>query len=189
MSLISLFFLALALAADSFAASVAKGAQLFRPTVWQALLVAILFGGVQVLMPMVGWQVGVEVQPLIESVDHWLAFGILTAIGGKMIVDGLRDKKEGQTSKAFTIPALLLTAVATSIDALVVGFGFGFLNISVVVALLLIGAVTFLSSFWGVFLGERLGARVGEYAEIGAGLVLIILGSKILLDHTKVFGI
>jgi putative Mn2+ efflux pump MntP len=184
MSLISLFLLALALAADSFAASVAKGAQLFRPTIWQALLVAMLFGGVQVMMPLIGWQVGIELQPVIESIDHWLAFGILIAVGGKMIVDGVRDKEDGIAANAFTIPALLLTAVATSIDALVVGFGFGFLNVSVLAALLLIGGVTFFTSFGGVFLGKRLSAHVGEYAEIGAGLVLIALGSKILLDHT-----
>jgi putative Mn2+ efflux pump MntP len=188
MSLISIFLLALALAADSFAASIAKGAQLYRPNIWHALLVAVLFGGVQVLMPLIGWQVGIELQPVIESIDHWLAFGILTAVGGKMIFEGLHRSESGNGSNAFTISALLLTAIATSIDSLVVGFGFGFLNISVLVALIMIGCVTFLTSFGGVFLGKRLSAHVGEYAELVAGFVLIVLGAKILVDHTQFFG-
>lgn len=187
MSLISIFLLAIALAADSFAASIAKGAQLYRPSIGHALAVAVLFGGVQVLMPFIGWHVGLELQPVIESIDHWLAFGILGAVGGKSIYEGLRQKDGGNGGNAFTIPALILTAVATSIDSLVVGFGFGFLNISVLVALLTIGGVTFLSSFGGVFLGKRLSAHVGKYAEIAAGLVLIGIGMKILVDHTKVF--
>jgi putative Mn2+ efflux pump MntP len=188
MSLISIFLLALALAADSFAASIAKGARLYRPTIWHALTVGALFGGVQVLMPLLGWQVGVELQPIIESIDHWLAFGILTAVGGKMIFEGLRQSESGYGSSAFTISALILTAIATSIDSLVVGFGFGFLNISVLAALLMIGGITFLTSFGGVFLGKRLSTHVGEYAEIIAGLVLIGIGIKILHDHTRLFG-
>ncbi len=188
MSLISIFLLALAIAADSFAASIAKGAQLYRPTIWHALLVGILFGGVQVLMPLLGWQIGIEMQPMIKSIDHWLAFGILSAIGGKMIFEGLRESEKGYGSSAFTISALILTAIATSIDSLIVGFGFGFLNISVLVALMMIGSVTFLTSFGGVFLGKRLSTHVGEYAEIVAGLVLIVLGAKILLDHTQFLG-
>ncbi len=187
MSLISIFLLALALAADSFAASIAKGAQPYRPTIWQALLVATLFGGVQVLMPLLGWQVGIELQPVIEAIDHWLAFGILAVVGGKMIFEGLHKSKSGYDANAFTISALLLTAVATSIDSLVVGFGFGFLNISVVAALIMIGSVTFLTSFGGVFLGRRLSVHVGEYAEVVAGLVLIVVGAKILWDHTQYF--
>ena len=121
MSVISIFLLALALAADSFAASIAKGAQVYRPTVGQALLVGALFGGVQVLLPLLGWQVGLRVQPVIESIDHWIAFGILAAIGGKMIYEGLKGGADGYRARAFTISALILTAIATSIDSFVVG--------------------------------------------------------------------
>ena len=183
MSLISIFLLALALAADSFAASVARGAQLYRPTIWQALLVSVLFGGFQVLMPMLGWQVGAELQPTIQSIDHWLAFGILSAVGLKMIFDGLRPGEAGRGDNTFTLSALILTAIATSIDAFVVGFGFGFLNISVLVVLFMIGSVTFITSFGGIYLGNRLGAHVGEYAEVGAGFILIVIGVKILVTH------
>lgn len=187
MSLISIFLLALALAADSFAASIAKGAQFYRPTIWHALFVGFLFGAVQVLMPLVGWQIGIELQPLIESIDHWLAFGILTAIGGKMIVEGMRGSTKNEASTGFTLPALILTAIATSIDSFVVGFGFGFLNVSVLLALVMIGGVTFLTAFGGIYLGKRLSDHVGEYAEIVAGIVLIGIGTKILVDHTHLF--
>lgn len=101
--------------------------------------------------------------------------------------EGLREGESGISSNAFTLSALLLTAIATSIDSLVVGFGFGFLNISVMAALIMIGSVTFFTSFGGVFLGKRLSAHVGEYAEVIVGFVLIVLGAKILLDHTKFF--
>ena len=188
MSLISIFLLALALAADSFAASVGKGARLYRPTIWHALLVGFLFSGVQVFMPLLGWQVGLEMQPVVKSFDHWIAFGILSAVGAKMIFEGLRKSKNGYGSNFFTISALMLTAIATSIDSLVVGFGFGFLNISVLVALLMIGSVTFLVSVGGVYLGNRLSIHFGEYAEIVAGLVLIGIGTQILIDHAQFFG-
>ena len=183
MSLVSIFILARALAADSFAASIAKGAQLYRPTVWQALVVGMLFGGFQMIMPLVGWRVGVELRPFIEAIDHWLAFGILFAIGGKMIYDGIGHDANGYRRSAFTISALILTAIATSIDSFVVGFGFGFLNVSVLVALAMIGGVTFLTSFGGVYLGRRFGEHFGEYVEIVAGVVLIAIGFKILFDH------
>lgn len=184
MSVISLFLLALALAADSFAASIAKGAQVYRPTIGHALLVGGLFGGVQVLLPLLGWQIGLTVQPVIESIDHWIAFCILAAVGGKMVYEGRKDTPKEDRPGSFTLPALVLTAIATSIDSLVVGFGFGFLHVSVLMALAMIGSVTFVTSFGGVYLGRRLGHHVGEYAELAAGFVLIAIGTKILLDHT-----
>lgn len=183
MSLFSIFLLALALAADSFAASIAKGVQLYRPTVWQALVVGLLFGGVQALMPLIGWQIGIELRPIIEAIDHWLAFGILAAVGAKMIYEGVYNDAADYSRRAFTISALMLTAIATSIDSFVVGFGFGFLNVSVLVALAMIGGVTFLTSVGGVYLGRRFGEHFGEYVEVIAGLVLIGIGVKILVDH------
>lgn len=184
MSLFSLFLLALALAADSFAASIAKGTQMFRPTLRQALLVGIIFGGVQVMMPLLGWRVGLETKPVIEAFDHWFAFAVLTVIGGKMIYEGLRaDSRDFYKHRAFTVSALILTAIATSIDALVVGFSFGFVNMSVLIALVMIGGVTFVSSASGVYLGRRFGKHFGEYVEIIAGVVLVLIGLKILIDH------
>lgn len=183
MSLISIFLLALALAADSFAASIAKGARSHRPTLRQALVVGALFGSVQTLLPLAGWQIGIEFRPVVEAFDHWVAFGILSAIGTKLIYEGIRSEGAVADMGAYTIPALVLTAIATSIDSFVVGFGFGFLNISILVALAMIGGVTFLISVGGVYLGRKFGEHFGEYVEIVAGVVLIGIGLKILIDH------
>lgn len=134
-------------------------------------------------MPLVGWQIGIGLLPIIQSIDHWLAFGMLFAVGGKMIFEGVHVGARRYGASAFTISALILTAIATSIDSLVVGFGFGFLNISVLIALLMIGSVTFLTSLGGLYLGRRLSNQVGEYIEVVAGLILIAIGAKILADH------
>ena len=184
MSLLGIFLLALGLAADSFAAAIARGGRTYRPRLRHALLAAALFGGAQVVMPLIGWQVGLRFQPLIERIDHWIAFGILGAIGAKMIYEGLRAAEpETLKSPAFTVTGLLLAAVATSIDSLAAGFGFGLLNVSVLLALAVIGAVTFALSFAGVYLGHRVGRHFGQYVEVGAGLLLIAVGAKILFDH------
>lgn len=183
MSLFGIFLLAVALAADSFAASLAKGAQLYRPTVWQALAVGLLFGGVQTVMPLIGWQIGVPLRPFVEAIDHWLAYGILSAVGLKMIHEGIRSNGAVYIRRAYTISALILTAIATSIDSFVVGFGFGVLSVSVLIALAMIGGVTFLTSAGGVYLGRRFGGHLGQKVEIVAGLVLIGIGLKILIDH------
>lgn len=186
MSFLSLLVLAFALAADSFAAAVARGARAHRPRLRHALMAAALFGAAQMLMPLIGWQVGSEFRPAVERIDHWIAFAILCGLGAKMIVEGVRSGPEpAPDSSAFTLSALLLAAVATSIDALVAGFGFGVLNLSVLVALAVIGATTFVLSFAGVYVGTRFGRHLGQYVEIGGGLVLIGIGAKILIDHTS----
>ncbi|MBT5267444.1 MAG: manganese efflux pump [Rhodospirillaceae bacterium] len=187
MSFIGLVLLALALAADSFAVSLAKGARIRHPRIGQALVVGAVFGGIQMLMPLLGWQVGLELQPLVREIDHWIAFAILAAIGTKMMVDAFREPDGIYQRNAFTIAALILAAIATSIDALVVGFGFGFLNISVLVALATIGMVTFTASFAGVYLarffGQHLGHHMGRYVEFAGGAILIAIGVKILFEH------
>ncbi len=186
MSLLSLFLLALGLAADSFAAAIARGGRVYRPRLRHALLAAALFGGAQMLMPVIGWQVGVRFQPLIERFDHWIAFAILLAIGAKMIFEGFHpDVPDRPKAPAFTVSGLILAAVATSIDALAAGFSFGLLNVSVILALVMIGVTTFALSFAGVYLGHRVGRHFGQYVEVGAGLLLIGIGAKILIDHTS----
>ena len=186
MSLLGIFLLAVALAADSFAASMAKGSRIYRPTIRDAVVIAGIFAAVQVLMPLIGWQVGVAVQPVIERLDHWVAFAILAGVGGKLIHDGLRTKEDIYARNALTISALILSAIATSIDSLVVGFGFGFISLSILAALATIGAVTFAASVGGVFLGRYVGGHMGEYVEVGAGFILIAVGAGILFDHLTV---
>lgn len=183
MSVVGLLLLAVALAADSFAASIAKGSRLYRPKIRDALVVAAIFSIFQVVMPLVGWKVGISVRPLVERIDHWIAFAILLGVGGKLIYDGLRAGESVYERNALTIWALVLSAVATSIDALVVGFGFGFLNVSVLLALAMIGGVTFAASFGGVYLGRYVGRHLGNYVEVGAGAILIVIGAAILVDH------
>jgi len=183
MTLVGIILLAIALAADSFAASMAKGARIFRPTLGQAFLIAGIFAAAQIVMPFLGWRIGATLRPVVERWDHWVAFAILACIGAKLIYDGLRPGGDIYARNALTISALILSAVATSIDSLVVGFGFGFLNISILMALATIGTVTFVVSFGGVYLGRMVGRHLGEYVEVGAGLVLIGIGIRILIDH------
>jgi putative Mn2+ efflux pump MntP len=186
MSRFSIFLLALGLAADSFAASVARGSRAYRPGIAHALIAAAVFAGAQILMPLVGWQIGVEFQPIVERIDHWIAFGILSALGLRMIYEGIVFDPEAPDARtpAFTLSALLLVAIATSIDSLVAGFGFGVLNVSVLAALAVIGATTFVLSFAGVYVGRHFGRRVGRYVEFAGGILLIGIGAKILADHT-----
>ena len=183
MSLFSIFILAIGLAVDSFAVSVARSKSYSGPRLRYILLVASAFAVVQVIMPLVGWQVGVEFQSMVMKSDHWIALAILSCLGGKMVYDGTRGSDQYRPP-VFTLSALLLSAVATSIDALVVGFGFGVLNLSVLLALIVIGGVTFTLSFAGLLLGHRMSKRTGQYAEILGGLALIAIGLKIFVDHT-----
>ena len=183
MSIVGLFLLAIALSADSLAASVAKGSRLSRPSIADAFIVAGVFAAFQVVMPLIGWKVGISLQPLIERIDHWIAFAILLGVGGKMIRDGLKSDGAVDTRNTLTMSALILSGVATSIDSLVVGFGFGFLKVSILAALAIIGCVTFVSSFGGFYLGRYVSRHFGEYVEVGAGLILIAIGAKILFDH------
>ena len=183
MTLVGIFLLAAALAADSFAVSIAKGASVYRPTFRHALVIAGVFAAAQIIMPFIGWKVGITVQPFIERWDHWMAFAILLGVGGKLIHDGFRPDGEVYTRNALTISALVLSAIATSIDSLVVGFGFGFLHVSILAALAAIGTVTFIVSLGGVYLGRFVGKHFGEYVEVAAGIILIGIGCKILVDH------
>ncbi len=183
MSFVSIVLLAIALAADSFAVAVAKGSNPYRPTIGHALLLGAVFASVQAAMPILGWLVGSEFQPIVKSYDHWIAFAILSVLGLRMLIDGLRAQEFRPEKVAFTLPALFLAAIATSIDSLVVGFGFGVLSLSIFTILLAIGVVTFASSVGGVYLGRHLEKHIGQYAEAGAGLILVGLGCVILLSH------
>ena len=183
MNLVSILLLAFALAADSFAVAVAKGSNLFRPTIGHALLLGAVFAAVQVAMPILGWRVGAEFRPIVQSYDHWIAFAILSVLGGRMVIGGLREEEFSSETMPFTLPALVLAAIATSIDSLVAGFGFGVLSLSIITILVAIGVVTFVTSVGGVYLGRQLGEHVGQFAEAGAGVILVALGFMILLSH------
>jgi manganese efflux pump family protein len=181
MDLVSILLIAVGLSMDAFAVSIATGITTDRQRQKNALLMASFFGGFQMLMPIIGWGIGLSLQELISGVDHWVAFGLLTFIGIKMLYD---STKKGDCSKTSTLrfSSLLTLSIATSIDALMVGLSFAFLQSSIVVPILVIGAVTFGLSFAGFIFGCALGQVFESRIKIVGGIILIAIGLKILLD-------
>jgi len=183
MSLIQIFLIAIGLAMDAFAVSLASGISLKKSYVLWACIIAIFFGGFQALMPIIGWYGGSLFQTYINSFDHWIAFGLLIIIGCRMIYEAFcshQGKKLIRPTKLFVLFGL---AIATSIDALAVGLSFSLLDTRIFLPALLIGVVTFALSFCGVMMGKSLGAKWGERAHVFGGIVLILIGIKILFEH------
>ena len=172
--------LALALAMDAFAVALTQGAR-FRPALAGGLAIALTFGMFQAAMPLAGWGIGAVAFAYIEAVDHWIAFGLLTYLGVRMLGG---DVGEEEAARALTGRALLVAGVATSIDALAAGITLPTLDIGPLIAVALIGGVTFVMSGAGVMLGRIAGDRWGEWAERAGGVILIALGCKILAEHT-----
>ena len=181
MSLIELFLIALGLSMDAFAVSICKGLGTKNLSLRQALLAGLYFGGFQALMPLIGWLLGCRFEVLIRSVDHWIAFFLLLVIGGNMIKES-RGEAEC-LSDDFGFKTMLLLAIATSIDALAVGISLAFLSVNILPAALLIGCTTFLLSAAGCYIGRAFGARCKSGAELTGGIILILIGLKILLEH------
>lgn len=186
MSFISLLILAIGLSMDAFAVSVCKGLALKKVNFRQMGIVGLWFGGFQALMPLIGYFVGSQFRDSIMAFDHWIAFGLLVLIGGNMIREAVFDKEEEETSSALSFTAMLPMAVATSIDALAVGVTFAFLDVNIWLSIALIGVTTCLLSMLGVKMGSLFGAKYEKKAEILGGIILILLGIKILLEHLGV---
>ena len=181
MGIFELLIVAVGLSMDAFAVSVCKGLSVptLRPV--HSLACGAYFGAFQALMPLLGWLLGVQFQTVISAVDHWLAFLLLGAIGVNMVRE---SREEGECVDASFGPrAMLPLAVATSIDALAVGVTFAFLGVDILPAVLFIGCTTFLMSAAGVGVGAACGARLGSRAELAGGIILILMGLKILLEH------
>lgn len=187
MSLWELFVIAVGLSMDAFAVSVCKGLSVSTPRPGHCLTCGAYFGGFQALMPLLGWMLGVRFQAMIVSVDHWIAFILLGLIGVNMVRES-REETEACADASFTPRAMLPLAVATSIDALAVGVTFAFLGVKILPAILFIGSITFLLSAVGVGTGAAFGARFRGRAELAGGLILILMGLKILLEHLGVLG-
>lgn len=191
MSLWELCAVAVGLAMDAFAVSVCKGLSIRRLRLGAALIVGLYFGIFQAGMPLLGYLLGARFAGSIGLYDHWIAFVLLTAIGGKMIWDSFTgDECQGQcgTQRGASLKfrVMLPLAVATSIDALAVGVTFAFLNVRIVPAVLLIGGITLGISLAGVGIGHVFGLRFQSKAELAGGLVLVLMGVKILLEHLGV---
>ena len=187
MSFPELFAIAVALAMDAFAVSVCAGCALKRVTAVHFLRLSLTFGFFQFLMPVIGWALGLTVRGFIESWDHWIAFALLAWIGGNMIREALSgeedEAEDTATGGRLDHKKLFLMAIATSIDALAVGVTFAFLETPILSAVSLIGVTTFCISVAGVAVGCWFGARYKQRAEITGGVILVLLGCKILLEH------
>lgn len=187
MGIIELFLIAVGLSMDAFAVSVCKGLAMPKCTFKKAAIVGLWFGGFQALMPAIGYVLGAQFQEAIASIDHWIAFVLLALIGGNMIHEAL-DNDEEEADASLNVKTMFLLAVATSIDALAIGITFAFLKVNIIPAVCFIGIVTFIISFAGVKIGNVFGARYKNKAEIVGGIILILLGLKILLEHLGFLG-
>jgi putative Mn2+ efflux pump MntP len=183
--MIGLLLLALALAMDAFAAALGQGAAARpKPTPFAALRVGLAFGGAQAVMPLLGWSLGLAFESVIRDVDHWIAFVLLTFLGGRMVSAGVVEEADATGPTAvYTGWALTAAAIATSIDAAVAGITIPLLDQPIAVACAVIGSIAGLLSIAGVLLGGVCGVLIGPRAEMAGGLVLIGLGCKILIEH------
>lgn len=191
MGLFEIFMIGVGLSMDAFAASICKGLNMRRLNIKNMLIIGLFFGGFQALMPAVGWLLGKQFESYITSVDHWVAFALLVFIGGKMIYDVFHDDDENCCSEKtdrLDMKEVLTLAVATSIDALAVGISFAFLQVDIIKAVSVIGVTTFVLSVAGVAVGNMFGAKYEKKATLAGGIILILIGIKILLEHTGIIG-
>ena len=184
MSFLELFLIALGLAMDAFAVSICKGLSMPKLNWKHAVIIGLYFGLFQAGMPVLGYFLGSSFAGQIEALDHWIAFLLLAIIGGNMILESRKEDVQPNASVSFKV--MLPLSIATSIDALAVGVPFGILHAELVLSVSLIGIVTFLLSLVGVKLGNCFGAKYKSRAELVGGLILVLLGLKILLEHMGV---
>lgn len=186
MGIFELIFIAFGLSMDAFAVSVCKGlsTQWLKPRHY--LIIGAWFGGFQALMPSIGYLLGSAFERYITKYDHWIAFVLLIIIGGNMIKEGF-SKEESNSNSSFSFSTMLILAVATSIDALAVGITFALLpNVNIISAVSLIGVITFIMSAIGLKVGNIFGLKYKSKAEIAGGIILILIGTKILLEHLDI---
>ncbi|MBP3540286.1 MAG: manganese efflux pump [Clostridia bacterium] len=188
MDFLQIGLIAIGLSMDAFAVSMCKGLGMKRLNRKHAFIIALFFGGFQALMPLIGWFLGTQFEQYIQSVDHWIAFGLLAYIGGKMLWDAIRgdDSEEAQRVESkLDVKELVILAIATSIDALAAGITFAVLKTPIVPAVTLIGLITLALCFIGVSVGFHFGSKYEKAAQITGGVVLILIGLKILLEHLE----
>ena len=186
MGVIELLLIALGLSMDAFAVSVGKGLSVQKINPRHSLSVGVWFGGFQALMPLIGYFLGVSFASLVESFDHWIAFVLLGIIGFNMIREALSNDECEAAHPDFSARTMLMMAIATSIDALAVGVSFAFLHIDIWSAASIIGVTTFILSIVGLRIGNIFGCRYKSKAEFAGGAILMIMGIKILIEHTLI---
>lgn len=191
LSTVEILLIGVGLSMDAFAVAICKGLGMRRINYKHMFIIALFFGGFQALMPFLGWLLGSRFAQYITRFDHWIAFILLLFIGGKMVWDTLHENEEEEEELAndrLDLKELLLMAVATSIDALAMGITFAFLSVNIGKASSLIGCTTFVISALGVFIGNRFGAKYKNKASLTGGIILILIGCKVLLEHLGVLG-
>ena len=187
MSLAELFLIAVGLSMDAFAVSVCKGLSMPKLNKKHAVIIGLYFGGFQALMPLIGYFLGTLFLDAISAIDHWIAFGLLVLIGVNMLREAMGSEEEEAADADLSVKTMFLLAVATSIDALAVGISLAMAGVgSIWLAVLLIGVTTFVLSAIGVRVGNVFGSRYEKRAEIVGGVILMLLGVKILLEHLGV---
>ncbi len=184
MDVTTILFIAVGLAMDAVAVSITRGISIRQERFKQALKIGAFFGSFQAFMPFIGWLAGLGLRDFISGVDHWIAFGLLTLIGGKMIYESLKAEAMQTEGSSPSLLLLFGLSIATSIDALAVGVSFAFLKISIGASVSIIGIVTFILSFIGVIAGNKVGRFWGGRIEVVGGLMLIGIGVKILIEHS-----
>lgn len=187
MGFAELFLIGVGLSMDAFAVSVCKGLNMREKINYKhAFIIALFFGGFQALMPAIGYFLGRNFEKYITAFDHWIAFGLLAFIGIKMMIDAVKEwncEDKAEDNDRLDIKELFMLAVATSIDALAVGITFAFLQVSIGAAVSIIGVTTFVLSIVGVVIGNKFGSRYKSKAELAGGIILVLIGLKILLEH------
>ena len=191
MGILELLLIGIGLSMDAFAVAICQGLCMKKLNWRHAAVIALFFGGFQALMPLIGWVLGSQFAGYIQNIDHWVAFVLLVLIGGNMVREALSPEEEEvacAVESKLDYKQLFLMAVATSIDALAVGVTFAFLEVSIVPAISIIGCTTFVLSMAGVAVGNFFGTRYKKRAELSGGIILILLGAKILLEHLGILG-
>lgn len=186
MTLIELLLISVGLAMDTFAVSICKGLSMTKINFKKAVIVGLYFGGFQALMPLIGYLFGSTFSNLISNIDHWAAFILLSLIGANMIKEAF-SKDDKIYSDNLNFKNMLILSIATSIDALTIGITFSFLEVNILFAVLSIGIITIELSILGVFIGKKFGNKFESKAKILGGLILILLGMKILIEHLNIF--
>ena len=184
MGFIELLLLSIGLAMDAFAVSVCKGISMKKMNWKKACIIGLWFGGFQALMPTLGYFLGSAFENLVTNIDHWIAFILLGLIGGNMIKEAFcKDNEENNDDDDISFKTMFVLAVATSIDALAIGITFAFFNVNILLAISMIGIITFIISIIGTKVGNKFGNKYEKKAELAGGIILILIGIKILLEH------
>ena len=184
MSAIAVIILAFSMSVDAFAAALTKGTLLERPSLGEALRSGLIFGVVEACTPLIGWAAGLAAASFIQAIDHWIAFGLLGVIGGKLLWESLRQAESETKAVRHSFGTLFVTAIGTSIDAMVVGISLALVEADILIVALAIGLATFTMTTIGIMIGQMVGKRLGRLAEALGGIGLIAIGTTILIEHT-----